>query len=338
MKLRSTTLLFLAPIWVGFAPPESEVPPEPGVVVEPSLYAPETISIAGTNDLGVTFSPSGNRLAFVRWTGAIEANRQRLFLAERTEEGWSEPRAVPALEGFRVDWPMFTSDNELLLSWCGPYAGKPQGLRQSDDFDLWRLRLGGERSDDVVERLVGERLNLVKGDDVWNIGYVHNETGPQLAEDGTLYFWSERAGGVGRRDIFAAEPREGGGFGEPYALPSPINTARLEDEFLVDPGERWILFGTDRGGRSRDTDLVLAERGSDGTWGAPVALPEGVNTPWIETGPALVDNGATLVFASNRPVPGRKARDWNLWSVPVSELGSRTANVLSGTQDAGQPD
>jgi hypothetical protein len=296
------------------------------------LFAPGVLSRPDTEDLGATFSDGGDRVWFVRWSGPIWETRQRLFTARRGADGWSDPRPVAATAGHRVDWPWVDPDGHLWLSWAAPYEGRPPTRYDFDDFDLWRAPLAGGGALGAPRRVPD--VNRVKTDAERTIGYLHNETGAELARDGTLYFWSEREGAPGRRDIFRAEPDGAGGFEAPVALPEPINSPRMEDTFLIDPDERWILFGSDRHAGLRETSFYLSRR-TDSGWSTPRRLPAPLDSEWIEAGPTAVDGGRTLVFSSTRPTEAGDAPDWNLWSVEVAAVDAELAELLFRAFGAG---
>lgn len=79
--------------------------------------------------------------------------------------------------------------------------------------------------------------------------------------------------------------------------------------------------------KSKDLDLWRVDRGADGSWGAPVRLPEPVNSPGAEWFPRPAPDG-WLYFGSDRP-GGLGATD--IWRARADSQGRWTAENLGAT-------
>lgn len=91
------------------------------------------------------------------------------------------------------------------------------------------------------------------------------------------------------------------GWSEP--APPAFAAKGLEaDPWLTPDGNTLYFISTRATGamRSADLDIWTATRTGDGAWGAPVRLPEPVNSPQAEWFPRLAADG-WLYFGSNRP-------------------------------------
>ncbi len=91
--------------------------------------------------------------------------------------------------------------------------------------------------------------------------------------DDTLYIASNRPGGQGGLDIWAA-PRSGDGWGAPVNLGPDINTAA--DEFCPSPARGNRLFFVRRLSAT-DTDVYVVKNGPKGL-GVPQSVGSGVNS------------------------------------------------------------
>jgi hypothetical protein len=120
-----------------------------------------------------------------------------------------------------------------------------------------------------------------------------DELGPALTPDGRfLLFYSDRAGGVGQYDIWAAPRVAGGGpgeFGEPFNLGPAVNSEFNEYGPAATPDGRGLLFATNRksaGSEQReawratirqsdsgDYDIFLAQLGAGAELPAPAPSP-----------------------------------------------------------------
>jgi WD40-like Beta Propeller Repeat len=162
------------------------------------------------------------------------------------------------------------------------------------------------------------------------------ELGPDLSPDElSLYFGSDRAGGVGGVDLWAVQ-REcvGCPWGTPFAL--NINSPQSDGGPSFSPDGHYLLFSSNRDGGHGGDDIWVSyrENVTDNLgWGAPFNLGSGVNTADAETGPvyvpALGPEGANLYLVRGA-VPGgdiyRALVDLDAGTsgdaLPVAELNS----------------
>src|SRR5690606_16513196 len=75
-----------------------------------------------------------------------------------------------------------------------------------------------------------------------------NEVFPTVHPDGTLYFSSDRAGGLGKLDIYRTA-RENGKWSTPAGLPAPVNSPHNDYGYAALPGGFEALFTSNRDGK-----------------------------------------------------------------------------------------
>ncbi|MCB9840156.1 MAG: PD40 domain-containing protein [Phycisphaeraceae bacterium] len=148
---------------------------------------------------------------------------------------------------------------------------------------------------------------------------------PRLTNDGNrLLFVRGRAGGGA--DLFGAE-RTRDGWGEPFPLAS-INTEDADELGPALTGDgRTLYFYSDRAGGQGGYDLWLVRRLDDpeaslrdAEWGEAQNLGPLVNSAYNDYAPAPSPDGATLYFASNRPLPEEQTHDpSDNWPATVRE-------------------
>lgn len=134
---------------------------------------------------------------------------------------------------------------------------------------------------------------------------------PSLSPHGlSLYFHSNRAGGLGGFDIWVSR-RAGPNcpWQAPVDLGPPVNTPRDDGDVNFTPDGRVLFFSSDEGhGGAGAGDIFMARRADpndDFGWGEPVNLGPDVNTALHESNPEYVaaEDGGTLYFDRSDGIP-----------------------------------
>lgn len=131
-----------------------------------------------------------------------------------------------------------------------------------------------------------------------------NEHCPMLLQDGkTLCFASMREGGYGESDIWCSQEEADGNWQEPVNQGPNINTSANEFHFMEDK-EGWVYFTSSRPGGYGSNDIwgskhLGSDTGAD-AWGPAVNLGPTVNTEGTDMCPALLPDGQTMAWFSNR--------------------------------------
>lgn len=96
---------------------------------------------------------------------------------------------------------------------------------------------------------------------------------PSISADGkTLYFTSDREGGLGKADIWKVEVKEGNTYGEPQNLGPKVNTDGSESfSFITEDGKLYFSSDGRKGFGGLDIFVIDLKRGGDAmNVGAPV--------------------------------------------------------------------
>ena len=126
------------------------------------------------------------------------------------------------------------------------------------------------------------------------------ESFPSLSIDGyTLYFASNRRGGYGGTDIWCCTLEEGR-WSEPRNLGPSINTAGDETSPYIHFDDKTLYFASNGHLGMGGSDLYMAKRVDDSTWGRPVNLGYPINTAGDEASLIVAPDGRTALFASDR--------------------------------------
>lgn len=227
------------------------------------------------SDYNLSESADGQRRVWARSKANFAG--AHILESQRGPGGWSEPRELPFSDTrWRDSDPWLTPDGRTLYFVSDrPVPARPDG----HDLNIWRAGLGPE----------GWGRPEPLGDEVNSPA---EELGPEL-HGGRLYFGSNRPGGLGGLDLYAAEQRDGG-FAPAQPLPAPVNSAASEGDPTFSPDGRTLVFW-----RLIDRQLVLhrTER-SGGGWTEPVALPGRFSFGAMQITPAFSPDGRSLRFAS----------------------------------------
>lgn len=123
---------------------------------------------------------------------------------------------------------------------------------------------------------------------------------PSISRDGrTLYFASDRPGGLGGFDIWYSR-RVGLGWSAPINAGTVVNTAFDEySPFINRDGDK-LYFSSDGHGGYGGFDVYVSE-GTVGEWSAPENIKSPVNSSYDDISSIWMDEDSLVIFSSNRP-------------------------------------
>ena len=267
--------------------------------VEAELFGDGVVS-TGDFESHPAFTPGGRTLYFVKSTPQF--TDWKIYVTEKTESGWSTPKLAPFSKEHRDADPYVTADGKHLYFISDrPVDGKPK-----EDMDIWVMVRAADGS-------WGPPRNL--GAPVNSSG---SEWLPRPAANGTLYFGSDRAGGLGKTDLYRAAFANGT-YAPPENLGPAINSEAEEYEPCIAPDESFLVFMA--AGRPDDTgggDLYISER-KDGKWTPARNLGPTINRRALEIGPYLSLDGKSFYFSSARRAGGRNGLG-DIYRVDVETL------------------
>ena len=173
-----------------------------------------------------------------------------------------------------------------------------------------------------------------------NINTAANENACAFSADGhSLYFHSNRPGGLGGGDIYVSRrhnKRDDFAWQPAKNLGSPVNSSGndIYVGYYEDDATGIVKLYFNQG----TLDIYARTLQPDETWSTPVLVPE-LNSPYIEVQPTVSRSGLELFFTSNRPGTygqfdlwvSTRASTSDPWSTPVN-LGPivNTAGVNQG--------
>jgi len=253
------------------------------------IWTPATIT-SDQYEATPTFTPDGREMYFMQSDPRFE--RYRLVWSRCVNGAWSKPTPVPfAVPGVQEGDPGVTPDGKRL------YFISMRHDPSGEDFDIWHVERTSAGTWSEPRRLP-EPVNSK-----------NSELLPRADREGRLYFGSDRPGGFGQGDIYAATQDADGAWTVRNVGP-PVSTAAYEYEAEISHDGRTLIAVVDRGDRSH---LYRFER-SGSRWIERAHFRSRKRVPSRPT--ALADRGSTAVRAGGRrPLrravpdrPGRAAR------------------------------
>ena len=226
------------------------------------------------------------------------------------DEPWGEPKIL----GSNVN----TASNEdsAALSrdghWLFFASNRPGGLGGLDLWVCWRAHTNDDFGWLPAVHL-GEGINTAATD-----------AGASFLENDdigipTLYFGSNRAGGLGQIDIYMSRLTPEGSWG-PASLVSELSGPLQDIRPYIRRDGLEIVFNSNRpGGLAGSPDLWFSTRTAvDGIWQPPMNGGPAVNSETFDGFPSLSPDGRVLYFTSDRP-GGSGATD--IWMSTRSKRG-----------------
>lgn len=236
----------------------------------------------------ITFSPDGRTALWTVSDDFFPISRQSTIVMSRFVNGaWTQPQIAPFSGDFPDIDPAFSpSGHALYFSSIRPVDGEPRA-----DLDIW-----------VVFRLPGDRWSepVHLGDDV---NSPFDELYPSVDWLGTVYFGSDRPGGLGGWDIYRAR-RTWFGYRPAENLGAPVNSEYWEFNPEITPSGLTLFFASiDRPGGFGLGDIYVAHAEWGGGFGAPRNLGPCVNSALDEYHPTLSRDRRSLFFVRHSYEP-----------------------------------
>ena len=142
----------------------------------------------------------------------------------------------------------------------------------------------------------------------------------------TLYFVSERPGGMGQHDIYLSRRDEKGRWGEAENLGETINTKYKEDGVYMHPDGKTLYFGSEGHTSMGDMDIFKSVfDASTNTWSTPENLGYPVNTADQDAFFVISASGRHGYYMSSAHDGGQGLRDLYM----ITFLGPEKQMVLN---------
>jgi Tol biopolymer transport system component len=267
--------------WADSEPPYASKQPMP----EPTIFGSGIISTADF-DSHPAFTPDGKTLYFLRSSPTF--NFWTIVVSHYEKNHWSIPEVLSISGQYRDADPFITSDGKRLYFISDRPKDAANTSAESRSLDIWFMEKAGNG---------------------WgppqNVGAPVNSPGqewyPTIAQDGTMYFGSDREGGKGRTDIYRSRLVDGK-YTEPENLGDAINTQFEEFEPYISPDQKYLIFMTQRPDGRGGSDLYISYQ-RNGAWTKATNLGDKINSSGSEYSPLVTPDGKYFFWSSTRSVP-----------------------------------
>ena len=124
---------------------------------------------------------------------------------------------------------------------------------------------------------------------------------PSFSSDGrTLYFVSNRKGGMGKDDIWKSVRDKNGKWSKPINLGKTINTSGSENTPFMHADNKTLYFSSDGHPGMGKHDIFMSRKDKNEKWSKPLNMGYPINTHENETGLIVDSQGDSAFFASKR--------------------------------------
>lgn len=160
------------------------------------------------------------------------------------------------------------------------------------------------------------------------------ETQPSLSADAnTIYFSSNREGGIGGLDIWVTKKGEDGTWGTPENLGDSINSPGNETSPFIHHDNKTLYFSSDYHLGMGGVDIFKTSLKEDGAWSTAQNIGYPINTHRDELGLVITAKGDMAYFSSNiDPQMGRDIYQFELYEdARPEEVSYMKGNVFDAS-------
>ena len=251
--------------------------------------SPETAEIFAENvvstdlyERDIAISSDGNEVIYT--LGDYRQNTRCLVSITKSAGVWQSPQIMP-FSGRHQDIEPFLEPGDKRLYFA---SNRPIfGDSTRSDYNIW---FTNRTEEGWSEPVALDTVINTPGDEFY----------PSVGKSGALYFTATRTDGIGREDIFIAQPANGG-FLAPQPLDTTVNTVYFEFNAYVSPDENLLVFssyGRDDG--FGGGDLYYSVKDNSGKWGQSVNMGKRVNSDRLDYCPFIDWERENFYFTSDR--------------------------------------
>ncbi len=286
---------------------------------EPTNLGPNVNTASGEGGNGLSISADGLSIYFESDRSGGYGNAD-LWIATRAtkNDDWSTPINLGSVvNGSAQDnSPSISADGLSLY-----FSSNRGGYGGVDLFVATRETIADDWG---VPSNLGSVVNSSDGDYMSHIS----------ADGLSLYFSSERPGGLGLRDLWmTTRATTNDEWSEPVNLGPTVNSSSNERRMWISSDGLMLLLQSDRPKGSGVVDIYMTTRATtNDDWTEPVNIGPPVNVSIIsDVSPVVSSDGCALYFASYARIGNYGA--WDLWQAPIEPICDLNADGIVDAAD-----
>lgn len=270
----------------------------------------------------VIISPDNEKAFYTRrievkdmssWASEMEL-KEKFFVSNRKPQSGKPLSEIPFDSGQPMPDPFnmklneggatVTIDNkELIYTIC--HMPERTDPNQYINCDLYYTRFEFGGWSDIIP------IDAVNTSDHW-------ESQPSISSDGkTLYFISDRPGGIGGYDIYTSTRDESGSWRAPQNMGKIVNSKGNEKSPFIHTDSQTLYFSSEGRPGMGGYDIYYARMDDNGTWQKPVNIGYPINSKYDDVGFFVSTDGKYGYFGSNNMSEGLGG--WDFYSFELYE-------------------
>jgi Tol biopolymer transport system component len=248
----------------------------PGMNAE--IFAPGIVSTSD-NEALYGFFKDGTFFLFDRTSPNLKDWTPSVYIMELKDGKWTKPLLSPFRGKYWYHNYTFAPVGKKVYFAC---KGSLNGSTTSKDINIYIVKKTAEGWSEP--RMLASPVN---SDEI--------DTCPTVTKEGTLYFFSGRAGGFGNGDIYRSKLINGKHI-EVENLGEPINTENDDIDPFIAPDESYLIFCSNKPGGYGGYDFYISFQKQNHTWTEPLNMGEGINSSCHEERPYVTPEGKYFFF------------------------------------------
>lgn len=241
---------------------------------------------------------------------------EEILISYNTSGTWSEPAVVPVTSEYNVGTAGISADGQKMMIFMGGATDPGNIFVINKSGDAWSK-----------PSILASTLNSK-----------YLETTASITPDGkTIYFASDRLGGMGGMDIYRIDLQPNGSWSQPKNLGPTINTADNEDAPFIHPDQKTLFFTSDGHSTMGGRDIFMTKF-INNAWTKPENMGYPINTTANDNYFTLIADGTRAYFSSDRK-GGQGAQDIYFIDMP-EDAGNIPLTMIKGrilNADTGKP-
>jgi len=247
--------------------------------LKPEIFAPGIIS-TDLNEGSSGFNLDSTHFLFQR----IEDNKLFTFEMMNQNGQWTKPTTVPFANMMRNGDFVFAPDGKTLYFQSNtPIEGLDSEGTVSNIWVTLKSETGW-----TEPKFLDFSINTK-----WLDSFA------SVTTDGTIYFFSQKPGGIGKSDLYKSN-LVNGAYTEAQNLGDIFNTEEHEWDPFIAPDESYLIFCSTKAEGYGSDDFYVSFRNQDQSWSTPVNMGEEINSARSENRPYITPDGKYFFFTSTR--------------------------------------